>query len=285
MRSQASGYPAVFPTTFRFIVPCLLTAVVAFVLVAPASAASKPLFGREVIVDNQRITGEPSISIDGQDRIYVSTPYGFLTTASFVWRSTDHGMSFHLVPGNAPPVGKPLVTCAGGGDSGLAVDTKNRLYFVDLQGLTDVSNSVSSDQGANWLTTCDAANDTGVDRPWIAAFGDPQSGGALYQTVDEVEQCIGSCIPNLGEVGSNIVELTRSQDGVTFTPLPAQQIEPDGIVSAIKTDAQRWGLHLAYRVWWVRMATLLMARMRMETATRLSWCVSPTDITKRRPFH
>ena len=46
-----------------------------------------------------------------------------------------------------------------------------------------------------------------------------------------------SCLPNLGEVGSNIVELTRSQDGVTFTPLPAQQIEPDGIVSAIKTDA------------------------------------------------
>ena len=239
MRRPVSGYPAVFNSFFvPSILACLLTAMVGIVLVAPASAASKPLFGREVIVDNQRITGEPSISIDGQDRIYVSTPYGFLTTASFVWRSTDHGISFHLVPGNAPPVGKPLVTCPGGGDSGLAVDTNNRLYFVDLQGLTDVSNSVSSDQGANWLTTCDAANDTGVDRPWIAAYGDPQSGGALYQTVDEVEQCIGSCIPNLGEVGSNIVELTRSQDGVTFTPLPAQQIEPDGIVSAIKTDAQ-----------------------------------------------
>ncbi len=238
MRSEVSGYSAVFSANFSIIVACLLTAALLFVMAPPASAGSKPLFGREVIVDNQRITGEPSISIDGEDRIYVSTPYGFLTTASFVWRSTDHGMSFHLAPGNAPLVGKPLVTCPGGGDSGLAVDTQNRLYFVDLQGLTDVSNSVSSDQGANWLTTCDAANDTGVDRPWIAAFGDPQSGGALYQTVDEVEQCIGSCIPNLGEVGSNIVELTRSQDGVTFTPLPAQQIEPDGIVSAIKTDAQ-----------------------------------------------
>jgi hypothetical protein len=235
---RISGYAAVFLINSWFVAACLFTAVVAFVLVAPASAASKgPLFGREVIVDNQRITGEPSMSIDGQDRIYVSTPYGFLTTASFVWRSTDHGMSFHLVPGNAPPAGKPLVTCVGGGDSGLTVDTKNRLYFVDLQGLTDVSNSVSSDQGATWSTTCDAANDTGVDRPWIAAFGDPQSGGALYQTVDEVEQCIGSCLPNLGEVGSNIVEITRSQDGVTFMPLPAQQIEPDGIVSAIQTDA------------------------------------------------
>ncbi len=238
MRIRTSRYPAVVLTHSLFIAVFLFTAMVALLLVAPASAASKgPLFGREVIVDNQRITGEPSISIDGQDRIYVSTPYGFLTTASFVWRSVDHGMSFHLVPGNAPPVGKPLVTCVGGGDSGLAVDSVNRLYFVDLQGLTDVSNSVSSDQGSTWSTTCDAANDTGVDRPWITAFGDPQSGGALYQTVDEVEQCIGSCLPNLGEVGSNIVELTRSQDGVTFTPLPAQQIEPDGIVSAIKTDA------------------------------------------------
>ena len=237
MRIRTSRYPAVFLTHSRFIAVFLFAVIGALLLVTPASAASGPLFGREVIVDNQRITGEPSISIDGQDRIYVSTPYGFLTTASFVWRSTDHGMSFHLVPSNAPPVGKPLVTCPGGGDSGLAVDTKNRLYFVDLQGLTDVSNSVSSDQGATWSTTCNAANATGVDRPWIAAFGDPQSGGALYQTVDEVEQCIGSCLPDLGEVGSNIVELTRSQDGVTFTPLPAQQIEPDGIVSAIKTDA------------------------------------------------
>jgi hypothetical protein len=237
MRIRTSGHPTVFLTNSPFIAACLLTVIVALGLTVPASAASQPLFGREVIVDNQRITGEPSISIDGQDRIYVSTPYGFLTTASFVWRSTDHGMSFHLVPGNAPPVGKPLVTCPGGGDSGLAVDTKNRLYFVDLQGLTDVSNSVSSDRGASWLTTCNAANASGVDRPWITAFGDPQSGGALYQTVDEVGQCIGSCLPDLGEVGSNIVELTRSQDGVTFKPLPAQQIEPDGIVSAIKTDA------------------------------------------------
>ena len=208
-------------------------------------AVKKPLFGREVIVDNQRVTGEPSMSIDGQDRIYVSTPYGFSTTASFVWRSVDHGMSFHLVPGNAPPLGKPLVTCVGGGDSGLAVDAANRLYFVDLQGLTDVSNSASSDEGATWSTTCDAANDSGVDRPWIAAFGDPQAGGALYQTVDQVEQCIGACQPNLGEVGSNIVEITRSQDGVTFTPLPAQQIEPDGIVSGIVTDSSG-GVYIAH---------------------------------------
>ena len=224
----------------------LLSACAATFWLSSAGAASKtPAFGREVIVDHQRVTGEPSIAIDSQDRIYVSAPFGFSTTASYVWRSTDHGASFHLVPGNVSPYGKPNVTCVGGGDSGLAVDTANRLYFVDLQGLTDVSNSVSADQGATWLSTCNAANAVGVDRPWIAAFGDPQNGGALYQTVDQVGQCIGACEQSLGQVGSNIVEITRSQDGVTFTPLPAQQIEPDGIVSGIVTDSAG-GVYIAH---------------------------------------
>ena len=163
----------------------LLVASISLVHFAPGvSAASKgPVFGREVIVDHQRVAGEPSISIDSQDRIYVAAPFGFSTTASFVWRSTDHGQSFHLVPGDLATFGKPT-TCIGGGDSALAVDTANRLYFADLQGLTNVSNSVSSDQGATWLTTCNATNDVGVDRPWIATFKDPQNGGALYQTVE-----------------------------------------------------------------------------------------------------
>jgi hypothetical protein len=207
------------------------------VFTCPLFAGSNtPVFGREVIVDHQRVAGEPSITIDSQDRIYVAAPYGFSTTASFVWRSTDHGQTFHLVPGDLSTFGKPG-TCVGGGDSALATDSKNRLYFGDLQGLTDVSNSVSSDQGSTWLTTCNAANATGVDRPWIATFGDPQNGGALYQTVDQIGQCIGACDQLMGQIGSNVVEITRSQDGVTFSPLPAQQIEPDGIVSGIVTDS------------------------------------------------
>src|SRR6266404_1056995 len=214
-------------------------------LLPQATAGSKaPVFGREVIVDHQRAAGEPVIAIDGQDRVYVSAPYGFSTTASFVWRSVDHGQSFHLVPGDLATFGKPT-TCVGGGDSGFAIDSVNRIYFADLQGLTDVSNSVSSDQGATWLTTCNAANDVGVDRPWIAAFGDPKAGGALYQTVDQIEQCIGSCIQNMGQIGANVVEITRSQDGVTFSPLPAQPIEPDGIVSGIVTDANG-GVYIAH---------------------------------------
>jgi hypothetical protein len=225
----------------RFAFFAIATAIICLT-VKTSAQVNTPAFGREVIVDNQRIGGEPSLSIDSSDRIYVSAPYGFSTTASFVWRSVDHGASFHLVPGNASPYGKPI-TCPGGGDSALAVDTKNRLYFADLQGLTDVSNSVSADFGATWLSTCNAANAVGVDRPWIAAFGNPASGGALYQTVDQVAQCTTSC--GLGQVGNNIVEITRSQDGVTFSPLPAQQIEADGIVSGILTDS-KGGVYISH---------------------------------------
>src|SRR5437667_6080894 len=58
-------------------------------------------------------------------------------------------------------------------------------------------------------------------------------------------QCVGACEQNLGQVGANVVEITRSQDGVTFTPLPAQQIEPDGIVSGIVTDSNG-GVYIAH---------------------------------------
>ena len=73
-----------------FLVALALLSLYAFRLAPAVSAAvssTVPGFGREVIVDHQRVTGEPSISIDSQDRIYVSAPYGFSTTASFVWRS------------------------------------------------------------------------------------------------------------------------------------------------------------------------------------------------------
>lgn len=215
----------------------------------PKPTTSKtPAFAREVIVDHQRVSGEPSIAIDGTDRIYVSAPWGFSTTASFLWRSTDHGQSFHLVPANIPEpplFGKPI-TCVGGGDSGLAVDSVNRLYFTDLQGTTDVTGSVSSDEGTTFSTTCNEANDTSVDRPWIATFGDPANGGAVYHTVDAVEQCVTECDQELGEAGNNVVEITRSTDGTTFTPLPGQHIEPDGIVSGIVTDPKTGDVYIAH---------------------------------------
>src|SRR5437016_11990658 len=64
----------------------LLVASISLLRFAPGvSAASKGLvFGREVIVDHQRVAGEPSISIDSQYRIYVAEPLCFSTTDSCI---------------------------------------------------------------------------------------------------------------------------------------------------------------------------------------------------------
>src|SRR5579864_7324591 len=75
---------------------------------APKHAATMPAtrglaFGHEVVVDHQRVSGEPSLSVsrtlDARHHhdIYVSAPYGFSTTASFIWKSEDGGQTFHLI--------------------------------------------------------------------------------------------------------------------------------------------------------------------------------------------
>src|SRR5579862_6997966 len=126
-----------------------------------AGAASKsPLaFGHEVVVDYQRVDGEPSLSISPTlnkahaHDIYVSAPYGFSTSASFLWKSEDGGKTFHLVGDENPAaLGKPATTCAGGGDSSIVNDTAGNLYFADLQGLTNVSDSISTDGGDSFTT-------------------------------------------------------------------------------------------------------------------------------------
>src|SRR5207302_7927733 len=63
-----------------------------------APSSNTPAFGREVIVDHRRVAGEPSISIDSQERIYVVAPFGLSTTASCGSRSADHGQSISLGP-------------------------------------------------------------------------------------------------------------------------------------------------------------------------------------------
>jgi hypothetical protein len=219
------------------------------------SSAQTPSFGHAVVVDHQRVTGEPSVSISPtlnkrhHHSIYVSTPYGFSTTASFVWKSEDGGQTFHLIGDEAPPTGKPARTCAGGGDSTIVNDLAGDLYFGDLQGLTNVSESVSTNGGDSFTTTCNAANDTGADRPWNAVYKDPLKKGREYMTVDQVDQCTP---PNcgLGETGSNTLELTQSS-GVEaakqiFSPTPAQKIEPDGIVSGAVVDQRTGALYIAH---------------------------------------
>jgi hypothetical protein len=220
-----------------------------------AKAGGGIAFGHAVSVEHQRVSGEPSLSVSptlntsGNHDIYVSAPYGFSDTTSFIWKSEDGGQTFHLAGDAVPPEGKPAMTCAGGGDSSIVNDNSGNLYFSDLQGLTDVSDSVSVDGANTFVTTCNAASDTGVDRPWLATYGNPLNDGRVYMTVDDVEQCDPTHC-GLGQVGANLLELTQASgtDALTqhFSPTPGQQIEPDGIVGGAVVDQRNGDLYLVH---------------------------------------
>ncbi len=177
--------------------------------VARPAAAAPISFSHAVVVDHQRPGFEPDVKVDGNGAIYTSVPFGFSTTQSFVWSSRDRGNSYQFVPGNVGP-GKPT-TCAGGGDTDLFVDPGNALYFSDLQGLTNISNSVSTDGGATWSTNCAGAPNAPDDRMWFAGTGSLAGGNLnLYQDYDAV---------NSSASGGNQLVETISHNGTTFTPV------------------------------------------------------------------
>jgi hypothetical protein len=174
-----------------------------------AHAAQTPGFSHAVVVDQQRPGFEPDVKVDGNGAVYTSVPFGFSTTQSFVWSSRDTGRSYQFTPGNTG-VGKPN-TCVGGGDTDLYLDAHNALYFSDLQGLTNITNSKSTDGGATWTTNCAGAPNTPDDRMWFAGTGSSAGGDlTLYQDYDAV---------NSSASGGNQLVETVSRDGTTFTPV------------------------------------------------------------------
>jgi hypothetical protein len=185
----------------------------------PAKAASAS-FGTPVVVDFFRPGYEPDVAVAKagayKGSTFVSVPNGFSTTMSYIWRSDDNRRSFHMVEGNA--LGKST-TCVGGGDSELQIDPVNgSVYFNDLQGLTNFSNSRSDDGGHTWQTSCTSVPGAGVDRQWLAidsnggtaAVGSGANDGRLYFDYDNVAQ-------DLGPAGSpNQLVMDESMDGVHY---------------------------------------------------------------------
>lgn len=176
---------------------------------ARAAQSGSIRFSHAVVVDEQRPGFEPDVKVDGNGTIYSSIPFGFSTTQSFIWASRDRGNTYQFVPGIVGP-GKPA-TCVGGGDTDLYLDPGNALYFSDLQGLTNISNSVSTDGGATWSTNCAGAPNTPDDRMWFAGTGSLAGGNLnLYQDYDAVDSSVTG--------GNQLVE-TISHDGTTFAPV------------------------------------------------------------------
>src|SRR3989441_618704 len=129
-------------------------------------------FGPATDVDPQRTEGEPLVHIDQFGNIWESGPWGFSTGQGFVAKSTDHGDSFHIV---SPDGLRPNIIPVGGGDSDIITDDQGFAYFADLEGLGNVGVAVTNDGGNTWKTQLVAAQNTAVDRQWLAVDNGPSS--------------------------------------------------------------------------------------------------------------
>src|SRR3954454_21211621 len=130
----------------------------------PSRAAGKLTFGPMTIVDPQRTEGEPLNTILPSGEYWESGPFGTSTQQSWVHRSTDGGLEFHETsPLGLRPDGPP-----GGGDTDVVADDQGFAYFSDLEGLAQVSTSVSNDGGNTWKKNAVASQETCVDRQWYA---------------------------------------------------------------------------------------------------------------------
>lgn len=181
--------------------------------VAPRGSAATPAikFSHEVVVDQQRDGFEPDIQVAPDGTYYTSVPNGSSTSLSFLWTSTDGGNSFHLAPGNLAASGR-LINCPqGGGDTEETLDAKGNLFFSDLQNLTNLTNSVSTDRGKTFSSSCVGADNTPVDRMWYALQGSLGSPNfRIYEEYDAVDSSTN--------VGNQLV-LEASNNGLVFAPV------------------------------------------------------------------
>src|SRR5215210_5605171 len=132
---------------------------------APKYVAGKLLFSPATVVDPQRTEGEPLNFLDPKSNTYwESGPFGTTTQMSWIHRSTDNGLEFHV----DSPVGLRPDALPGGGDTDIAVDDQGYHYFVDLEALVNLGTSVSNDNGNNWRKNPVAVQNVAVDRQWYA---------------------------------------------------------------------------------------------------------------------
>jgi hypothetical protein len=130
----------------------------------PRYVGGKLVFSPATVIDAQRTEGEPLNFIDPRSGTYwESGPWGTSTQNSFIHRSDDSGLSFHIVS----PLGIRSDNPPGGGDTDLVTDDQGNAYFTDLE-LVNLGNSVSNDGGMTWRKNPAAIENVGVDRQWYA---------------------------------------------------------------------------------------------------------------------
>ena len=176
-----------------------------------------PTFGQPTISGIQGVGFEQDIRLDPRPSItnianpraiYTSVPGALSSDTSWIWRSLDGGRTFKWIPAATPTVGKVNPTCAGGGDTEIAVDSHGHLYFADLT-LANFSTARSDDQGRTFFACSNTGvPDTLVDRQWFATDGDPTAGGNIYLVADEIGPGAVEC-PTSG-FANNVLAMWRS---------------------------------------------------------------------------
>jgi hypothetical protein len=193
-------------------------------------------FSHEVVVDHQRDGFEPDV-VAGHGSagpIYTSVPSGSSSTTSFIWQSLDHGNSYQFVPGSLS-TGRPTTCPQGGGDTELALDKDNNIYFSDLQNLSNLTNGISTDNGKTFVSSCLSVPNSPVDRMWYAIQGTPatdHTNGLIYEEYDAV---LSSLNPALG----NQLVAVVSNNGVEFTPVVNTDVGNClgvGVTNCVSTD-------------------------------------------------
>lgn len=180
------------------------------------NAQSTPTFGQPTISGIQGVGYEQDLRLDptNANRVYTSVPGSLSSDTSWIWHSEDGGKTFKWVVAGTAKVGKPN-SCAGGGDTELAVDSGGNLYFNDLT-LANFSTARSGDHGATFVCSNAGVPDTAVDRQWYAVDGNPTTGtgvgsGAghnIYLSNDEIGPGAVTC-PVSGQV-NNVLAMYRS---------------------------------------------------------------------------
>ena len=131
-------------------------------------------FGPATVVDPQLTEGEPLNWFDKSGNYWESGPWGTTTQNSFVHRSTDGGLEFHI----DSPAGLRPDPGPGGGDTDIVTDDQGYAYFVDLESLVNLGTSVSNDNGNTWRKNPAAVENTTVDRQWYAIDNGPTASAA-----------------------------------------------------------------------------------------------------------
>jgi uncharacterized repeat protein (TIGR01451 family) len=170
-------------------------------------------FDHAIWNDPIRMVGEPDIVIDNKDGIYASGPGGSTTQSSWFWKSTDHGIQWHLVgcPGKS--------NCQnGGGDTEIVIGNNRDLFASDLQTLQCNSTFRSMDEGATFTPGEGCFPET--DRQWMGIY-DPTSSAQDRRIYLAANGTVQGCYL-----------LVSTDNGVTYQPPdpanPTAAIDPVG---------------------------------------------------------